>query len=171
MVSQSHVGCLVLAASPSALPRGQNKSVADANSQAQKLEGKNNHPVNDCLLMESINLWPKKSQLICGEWCLEKINNLDTCIISPYWCHAFILGKLQHLHGKQKILSIHHVQRQQLRLKFVLSNLDQRHKAYQNLQSFRNTVTFSTIQGVRGENFQGDCSTTTERGTLLLLRT
>lgn len=63
--SQSGVGS-VLAASPSPLPCGQKKSTADANSQVHKVEGKNNHPVIDCSLMESINLWLQKSQLICG---------------------------------------------------------------------------------------------------------
>lgn len=56
----------VLAASPSSLPHGQKKSTADANSQARKVQGKNNHPVIDCSIIESINLWPQKSQLICG---------------------------------------------------------------------------------------------------------
>lgn len=160
VVSRSRLGQLVLAASPSALPRGQNKSTADANSQAQKLEGKNHHPVTDCLLMESINLWPKKSQLMCGERCSEKINNLDwatharslhTGVMPSFW------GNFSISTENRVVLSIHHFQQQQSELKFVLFNLDQRHKAYQNLQCFRNTVTFSTVWGVRGENFQGDC--------------
>lgn len=146
----------VLAASPSALPRGQKKSTADANSQAHKGEGKNNHPVIDCSLMESINLWPQKSQLICGQWCLkDKQSTLkQTHIIPPYWCHAFILGRLQHFQGngnnpKHPPLSV-----TPIRVEVSLSYLiwTKWHKDIKTCKASE-TLMFFTVWAVRGEKF------------------